>query len=240
MTNTPLYNEYFPPQYEEDDFGYSPEWKNEIEKWLEAAKGIDESIYNKQGNRVKKAKQRDELLGEYKAMYVAKKMWLMENVKYTDEENATEKTADFTFDDISGESWNIEVKSPSWLAELAEDFENGVITREQFLKRKSRPQFINGEGRWLGFDIFRNPIEDAVKKFKLGENNLLFLCPNTFGPLGLFGAMENWHKLRKILTEIDKEEVISAICYLDVSLYMDGFKYTDQLINIKKLPSVNK
>lgn len=240
MSDTPHYDALFPKSYVEDDFGYSPEWKNEIEKWLVTARSIDESIYNKQKNRVKKAKQRDELLGEYKAMYVAKELWHMENVEYTDEENALEKTADFTFDDAVGKTWNTEVKSPSWLAELAEDLENGSITKEQFLERKNKPQFINGEGRWLGFDIFRNPIEDAIKKFKPGENNLLFLCPNTFGPLGLFGEMENWHKLRSIISELDPMERISAVCYLDVALYMDGFKYTDQLIKIKELPLINR
>lgn len=240
MSNTPLYNDLFPPSYTEDDFGYSPEWNDEIEKWLVTAKDIDESIYNKQKNRVKRAKQRDELLGEYKAMYVTKEMWQIENIRYTDEENATEKTVDFIFNDSSGKTWNTEVKSPSWLAELAEDLENGFITREQFLERKEKPRFINGEGRWLGFDIFRNPIEDAIKKFKSGENNLLFLCPNTFGPLGLFGEMENWHKLKNIISELDPEEKISAVCYLDVALYMDGFKYTDQLIAVKGLPSINR
>ena len=238
-SKTPLYSDLFPTKYDEDDFGYSPEWTNEIEKWLITAKNTDEEIYNKQINRVNRAKQRDELLGEYKAMYVVKERWKLSDLKFTDEENAPQKIPDFVFIDAKGKHWNSEVKSPSWLAELAEDMESGQITKSEFLARKKKPQFINGEGRWSSFEIFRNPIEDAVLKFKTGENNLLFLCPNTFGPLGLFGAMEDWHQLRKIIAELDKEEKISAICYLDVSLYMDGFRYLDQLIKMKHLPSIN-
>jgi len=240
MSNTPLCDNLFPPSYVEDHFGYSQEWKNEVEKWLFVSKNINEVVYNKQKNRVKKAKQRDELIGEYKAMYVAKEMWHMQNVQFTNEENAIKKIVDFTFKDTEDNLWKVEVKSPSWLAELADDFENGIITKEQFLERKQKPQYINGESRCLGFDIFRNPIEDAIKKFQAEENNLLFLCPNTFAPLDFFGSLENWHQLRNIIAELDTEKKISTVCYFDVSLSGGVFNYKYPLIKIKSTPFIKE
>ena len=45
MSNTPLYNSLFPAKYKEDDFGWSPEWKLEIEKWLKCTKFAIESAH---------------------------------------------------------------------------------------------------------------------------------------------------------------------------------------------------
>lgn len=240
MSGTPLYNSLFPSKYEKDDFGYSKEWNEEIEKWLACAIEVDKPAFDKEKNRVKKTKQRNELLGEYKAIYTAKKIWRVENLLFTDEEKAKEKTVDFTFDDVEGKNWKAEVKSPSWIAELAEDLENGTITKEQFLKRKKQPQYINAEVRTSDFNIFRNPIDDSIKKFKKGENNVLFLCPNTFGPLDFFGKLEDWHQLRQIIAELDTDQKISAVCYLTVNLYMNGFNYLDHLIQISHLPAISK
>jgi hypothetical protein len=241
MSNTPLYDSLFPSKYKEDDFGYSQEWNEEIEKWLACAIEVDESRFVKEKNRVKKAKQRNELLGEYKAVYVAKKIWNAKNILFTDEENATEQIVDFTFDDADGENWKAEVKSSSWEAELAADSEKGTITKEQFLKRKEQPQYINAEVRTADFNIFRNPISSSINKFKKGDNNLLFLCPNTFGPLYFFGKLHDWHQLRQIIAELDTDQKISAICYLTVNLNMDGFfNYLDHLIQISHLPAIGK
>lgn len=239
MTKTPLYDSLFPEKYADDDFGYSQDWKVEIEKWLKCASKINYQIYQKQQKRVIRSKQRDELLGEYKAMYLANNNWQMKKMRFTDEEKAQEKTVDFKFKDHDNKEWFAEVKSPSWEAELAEDYKNGRITLKQFQERKKLPQFINGEGRWLGFDIFRNPISDTLKKIKVGNNNILFICPNTFGPHGLLGEMEDWYKLRKIVSELDVNQKLSAICFLEINLYQEGFKYVDQLVNLKQIPKLS-
>lgn len=46
MSSTPLYDSLFPSKHEKDDFGYSQEWNEEIEKWLACAIEVDKSAFD--------------------------------------------------------------------------------------------------------------------------------------------------------------------------------------------------
>lgn len=53
----------------DDDFGYSETWNREINSWLSLLYELDRAFYQTAKTRVNTAKQRDEFLGEAKAIY---------------------------------------------------------------------------------------------------------------------------------------------------------------------------
>lgn len=304
LQNLPHFNDLFLETKIEDDFGWSSEWNEEIEAWLNFIDKEDSDYYKTHRNRAKNPKQRDELLGEYKAAYFIQERAEGKILKFEPPAFGSYKY-DFSFQDLNDKEWVAEVKSPSWRGVVSKDIdeqfmlelrgrmaivggekypeckaemtcpsceqafkfivsniENKDSTNEELkklicpkckknlwnlseqerskakAKRFSLPQFINGEGSWLGFDIFEEAIINSLDKFEKGKNNLLILCPNSFAEMGFFGALENWHHLREMVKRLDTDNKISCIGVFEVSL-SDGFKYHCSLVDIKDHPKLN-
>ena len=288
----------------EDDFGWSPQWNEEIERWLDFIEQKDNNYYKTHRNRAKSPKQRDELLGEYKAAYIIEEKCGGQVIEF-EPSGLNSSKYDFSFKDKNNHNWYVEVKSPSWRSVVSKEvdekhfrelrgamtivggekypeckaeiicpacgekvefvvsnIENSESTNNEIknlvcpkckrnlwhsseeerstekAKRLSLPQFINAEGRWLGFDIFEEAIINSLGKFEVGNNNLLILCPNSFAEMGFFGAMENWHHLREMVKRLDKENKLTSIGVFEVSLG-DKFNYLCSFIDIKGHPELH-
>ena len=124
--NTPHFSDLFETTSFIDDFGWSTEWNEEIEKWLGFVNQKDGRYYQAHKNRVRSDKQRDELLGEYKAAYFVEKKAECEITEFEPQGNGSRKL-DFRFKDINGAEWLTEVKSPSWRSEVAREVEEKYL-----------------------------------------------------------------------------------------------------------------
>lgn len=298
------FNDLFSSAKFDDDFGWNPQWNEEIEKWLDFIEQKDSGYYKTHRNRAKNPKQRDELLGEYKAAYIIEEKCGGQVIEF-EPSGMNSSKYDFSFKDKKNGIWYAEVKSPSWRSVVSKEIDEKyfrelrgamtIIGGEKYpeckaeiicpscgeklgfiisniesventnneikklvcpkckknlwhssedersaekAKRLSLPQFINAEGRWLGFDIFEEAIINSLGKFEAGKNNLLILCPNSFAEMGFLGAMENWHRLREMVKRLDKENKLTAIGVFEVSLG-DKFNYQCSFIDIKGHPSLN-
>ena len=302
--NLPHFNDLFLGANVEDEFGWSSQWNEEIEKWLSFIELKDNNYYKTHRNRAKNPKQRDELLGEYKAAYFIEERANGRIIEFEPQASGLYKY-DFSFTDKVNKEWMVEVKSPSWRGVVSKEIDDkfmlelrggmAIIGGEKYpecktemkclscgevfefivsniedkestneelkklicpkckknlwnsseqerakekAKRLSLPQFINAEGRWLGFDIFEEAIVNSLNKFEAGKNNLLILCPNSFAEMGFFGALENWHHLREMVKRLDKDKKLTCIGVFEVSLSGE-FKYHCSLVDIKGHPSLN-
>lgn len=111
---------------------------------------------------------------------------------------------------------------------------------ERILKRKSQDKLLSSESRSVGFDIFTESIVNSLGKFETGKNNLLILCPDTFGPMGCSGAMEGFDQLKKIVERVDVDGKISCLSIVELNLTKNNdFRYICFLINIKGHPHLN-
>lgn len=287
-----------------DDFGWSSEWNIEVEKWLTFVKQKDGDYYKSHKKRARSDKQRDELLGEYKAAYFIEKKVGCKIVEF-EPEGQNGKKLDFSFEDINGTVWFAEVKSPSWRNEVAKEIENqylkslkerltfnglnqesgytkwnaeftcplcgkkseteigGVDVEDEAIsrvvtditcrkckkhvwksleskrvqeinQRLSKPQFISGEGRWFdGSEAVEDAIRKSVRQFEQGKNNLLIITPNMFADAVLMPAMDGGHKVKQLLQKYDKDNLISCVLVLEVSLPSSGIVYTDIFVPAK-------
>lgn len=202
-----------------DDYGYSQTWNDEHTKWIETVFNISPDYIKKNKKVVNNKKKRHEILGEIMSIY-----WMFKNgghnFTFPELENKAKFPLDFIFDDSDGKTWNVEVKSPSYEAELAEDLANDSLTIEQLIARKKQPQYQNGEARSVGFSTFTNSIENALKKFGVTPtgNNLVILCPNMFGDMALIGRLEQFYSFKKMVNEVDKKKLISSVLFLEPQL----------------------
>jgi hypothetical protein len=121
--NVPLFLDLFGPHDYLDDFGHSPEWNQEMEQWLSYVKSLNPTWYESNKSRVNSEKQRDELLGEYKAQFYFGKIKGCKITKFEPSGNGTKKI-DFAFNDQVSEEWYSEVKSPSWRGEVSKNIDN--------------------------------------------------------------------------------------------------------------------
>lgn len=121
--NVPLFVDLFGSHEYTDDFGHSPEWNQEMEQWLSYVKLLNPTWYESNKSRVNSEKQRDELLGEYKALYYFGKIKGCKITKFEPFGNGTKKN-DFSFNDQGSEEWYTEVKSPSWRGEVSKNIDN--------------------------------------------------------------------------------------------------------------------
>lgn len=229
-----LFDSLFPKKYTEDDFGYSSEWNNEIQKWLECIYGIDEKYFDRQRKRVIKARDRDALLGEYKAIYIFQNK-LGYQVTSLEKQSTGGQVVDFEYvDPKTGLNWKAEVKSPSWRAEIAHDYKRGELSKSQLKERLSEPHYKNGEARSIGVADLKESIYNSLGKFKSGENNILVLCPDMFGSFAFFGKLEEWHRLRKLIEEVDVSKLIKQVCMIEVDLTDKGFIYHHEMVAINQ------
>lgn len=218
-----------------DDYGWNQTWNTEHEKWIKNIYNICPGYITKNKNAVNNKKKRHEILGELMAIYwVAKNGG--KNFTFPELENKNRFPVDFIFEDIEGKIWNVEVKSPSYEAELGEDVVNGSLTVEEFIIRKRKPQYQNGEARAIGFSTFKNPIKNSLKKFNISPlgNNLVILCPNMFSSMVFFGKLEEFYSFRKIVEEVDVKALISSVCFLESYLPCDStsIKFIKEIINL--------
>ncbi len=222
-----LFDQVFGAQQYADDFGWSPSWNAEIDKWLNEYRKCDPQHFNRQLNRLKRDKQRDELLAEAKAVfYYSKKL----NFKITEIEpkGKGSKMLDFAFDDKKGNHWVGEVKSPNWRGEIWKD---DSISDDVKRQRMLQPQHISGEARSFSFDdALEDPIIKSIPKFEIGKNNLLVIVPNMF--ISIFAGPFIESRVKDLLKQHDAHGVISAVAILGISLPVGstGFDYSFGLI----------
>lgn len=105
-----------------DDFGYSELWNKEVEKWLSFIKQKDNNFFKQNIKRIRREKQRDELLGEYKSAYFIESK-LKGKILEFEPSGKNRYKLDFRFQDKDGLEWFAEVKSPSWRNEVVQEIE---------------------------------------------------------------------------------------------------------------------
>lgn len=170
------FSDYFRTQNYDDDFGDSIVWKQETDKWLRLASQLDRGWYNTGKTRVGNPKQRDEFLGEAKAIYYFHHYLKVKHIKLEPKGKGRTKL-DFAYLDENGKQWLVEVKSPSWQGEVMKD---ESLTQEQKEQRKKQPR-VNNSDKGGSYDE-KHAVEDSIKnalpKFEEGENNILVITPS--------------------------------------------------------------
>jgi hypothetical protein len=229
----PHFKDYFQSQNYNDGFGCWPVWNQEIEKWLANAEVINKNHYFKQKNRIKAQKQRDELLGEYKAIYfISKKLKL--RVLKIEPRLLNGHRNDFLFKDKANINWHVEVKTPSWQAEVFNDTNLSLVEK---IARKNKPQFINAEGHAVSVqEAVEFSVKHSLNQFEPNNNNLLLICPNMFSDLVFLSSIEKHYKLKTILSLLDKTKLIHSICLLEpIILSKDNeVKYNFEFVELTK------
>jgi len=222
------YNKYLSSQSYSDDFGYSDEWNDEIDKWLKTVQEVGPSYLENNKNRFKKEKQRDELLAEIKAIYFLKEK-LGLDILQLEPPGKDGHVLDIQIKDINDKTWDVEVKAPSWRKGIWDD---SSLSEEEKKNRLEKPKYINAEARSFSFDdALVDPIKRSVKQFDPSCNNLLLIVPNMFvTPL----ASPNLkYSINKLLKVHDLQSVISAVCIINIELPVNsGFKYDFKIIPI--------
>jgi len=114
-------------------------WNKEVERWLSFIKQKNNKFFKQNVKRIKKEKQRDELLGEYKSAYFIERKLKGKILKFEPFGKDGHKL-DFSFQDKNGLKWFAEVKSPSWRNEVVQEIEWKSL---KDLNKKIKPfQFI--------------------------------------------------------------------------------------------------
>lgn len=126
MINPPYFKDLFLNSNFHDDFGWSQEWNNEIEKWLIFANSINKKWYQNNKSRTQSDKQRDELLGEYKSLYYIGNITGVQILE-VEPQGKSGKKNDFLFKDKNLLNWYVEVKSPSWRGEVSKEIDNSYL-----------------------------------------------------------------------------------------------------------------
>jgi len=144
IQNLHLFNKLFISANFTDSFSWSPEWNEEAEKWLTFINEKDSSYYEAHKKRAQSDKQRDELLGEYKAAYFIGEKLKCKIVKF-EPDGRNNKKLDFLFKDKDGAEWFAEVKSPSWRNEVSKEIDD-----RYFRELRSHMTMINCE-KWLKY-----------------------------------------------------------------------------------------
>lgn len=128
VENLSYFNDLFSGSNFRDDFGLSESWNAQIEKWLTFADSIDTEWYQRNKPRTKSDKQRDELLGEYKALYFIGHI-SGGQIMQTEPQGNLSKKNDFLFKDKDNSNWYVEVKSPSWRSEVSKKIDNFYLKK---------------------------------------------------------------------------------------------------------------
>jgi len=240
-----FYTDYF-QHNPKDDFGYSPEWNQKINKWLEYLYAIDPAFYQQNKKRVLIDKQRDEFLGEIKAIYFLGKVLGLKIIDLEPVGNGSTRL-DISAEDLNGNLWKIEVKSPSWKGQI---WKNSTKTDAEKKARTALPQYINGEGGWFSPEeeiafATEDSIKNALPKFIKGDNNLLVIAPNMnqqvitlLGISAMGGRRSNVIQGELLLQ--DPDELVSSVLILEPILFAADpeIKYFHKFVPITKSPEL--
>lgn len=238
------YKDYF-QHVPNDDFGYSLEWSQEVDRWLEYLYSINPNYYQQNKKRVLKDKQRDEFLGEIKTIYFLGKILGLKIIDIEPAGNGSTKL-DLSIEDLSGKLWKVEVKSPSWKGQIWKD---PKLTEAQKKARTSLPQYINGEGGSFSSEeeiefAVEDSIKNALPKFIKGENNLLVIVPNMYEQiitmLGISAMAGGSEAIQGELLVHDIDGLVSVVLVLELVLLMGDpeVKYTHKFIPITRKPEL--
>ena len=205
------FNDFFNKIKYEDDFGYHSYWNIEIDKWLGCLYEIDRDFYNKSRKRVVRPFQRDEFLGEVKALYfINEKMG--NTILKMEPLGSSEHKLDFSFTDKESRQWVVEVKTNSWLKDI---WQNKQLSDEEKLDRAKLPQYINGEVQSFSFiDDLKTSVDKALFQFERGQNNLLIIFPSDSGKFATIPLLNS--RIIKTIQLLDPLKIISAVCFLDI------------------------
>lgn len=220
------FNELFPIDQYQDDFGHSEEWNKEIEKWLAFANSFDSDWYIANKLRVNREKQRDEFLGECKALYYIGEK-LGNKIIRMEPDGRDNCKLDFLFEDMARNSWYVEVKSPSWRSVESKKIDNKfpdskLQQKEAKQERWTQPQHIKGGG---GSVSEKDAIKDAIRKasdqFLKTKNNMLIITPNMIEGSLAIALSEQFEgaPIHECIKECDAEQIISCVCILDTTLH---------------------
>jgi len=124
------FEEYFKGIQYNDDFGRFSEWNEEINRWLFFVQSVDATWYESNKRRARDSKQRDELLGEYKALYYIGSLSGCQITEIEPLGNKEHKN-DFSFKDKKDFDWYVEVKTPSWRGEVSKEIDNDYLEKLQ-------------------------------------------------------------------------------------------------------------
>ena len=152
-----------------DDFPSCPEWKEEVNKWLEFIESKNQLKGYKSRLNSSRLKERDGALGEIRAAYTME-IKLKYPVINWEEKTVGNHNVDFVTlngdDDIY-----CEVKTPIWESELTQ--------KERLGGRKDKPKYIDAEARWVAtWKNIRYAIEKSRPKFLPNCKNLVILTPD--------------------------------------------------------------
>ena len=152
-----------------DYFPSCPEWKEEVNKWLEFIESKNRLKRYKSRLNSSRLKERDGTLGEIRAAYTME-IKLKYPVIRCEEKTVGNYNVDFVI--LSGDNdIYCEVKTPIWESELTQ--------KERLGGRKDKPKYIDAEARWVAtWKNIRYAIEKSRPKFLPNCKNLVILTPD--------------------------------------------------------------
>jgi hypothetical protein len=218
------YDDYFSKVIPKDGFGFWPQWREEINKWLEFTSQVSKSEYEINKKRVVRDNEREGFLGEIKSVYFIGKIL---GLKIKCFEPSKKGGHDFSFVDKNGEEWQTEIKAPSWKGPimkstaLSDSQKRERIGRPQYNLTDSKASFISPEKEIQ--DSLEDPTNNSLKQFVKGENNLLIVTPNMdqqiFSMIAAVAMGESVEKVIKdVVEKYDTDKVISAILILEPTI----------------------
>ena len=152
-----------------DYFPSCPEWKEEVNKWLEFIESKNQLKRYKSRLNSSRIKERDGALGEIRAAYTMEIKLKYPVIKW-EEKTAGNQNVDFVINSGDDDIY-CEVKTPIWESELTQ--------KERLSGRKDKPKYIQGEGRWVAtWKNIRKAIEKSGPKFLPNCKNLVILTPD--------------------------------------------------------------
>lgn len=231
-----------------DDFPSKPEWKLEIEKWLEFLERKNQ--FKRFRNRLINSdpRKRDERLAEISSAFYIDSHLNCPIVDWEPKGNGG-LTLEFTFKGKKDILVLCEVKSPGWEREIIE--EEGINrSKKRTQEEKIKDSEVRSFASWK--DI-RKTIEKAYPKFFNDQPSLLiinddlFVSP-TYAPINieiaLFCEIEHGeNNPESYLSEsgyflTDEYKNLGGILFLNVVLIGDKIKYKEKLvINPKASPA---
>ncbi|QQG43978.1 MAG: hypothetical protein HYW86_03895 [Candidatus Roizmanbacteria bacterium] len=237
-----FYSDYF-QHTPQDDFGYSPEWNQEINKWLEFVFYLNKDYYKKNKKRVLIDKQRNELLGELKTIYFFGKI-LRLNIEDLEPDGKDYTKLDLSIKDLKNNLWKVEVKAPSWKGQLWKD---SNLSESQKRIRVSKPKYINGEaGSFSSEEEIKYTVEDSIKnalpKFTKGDNNLLVITPDMHHQiitmLAVSAMAGGSGAIQDEITTQDGTNIISTVLILEPILpaLENEVRYSHKFIGVNNKP----